>query len=153
KYMLFMARGYELLRAGGRLAFVVPNSWLGIKSGAAIRALLLKENALREITVFHSPVFEDPSVEVVTFLAEKEGPAKEISILPRRGAERRSVSIPALECLQVEDYSIPLHWDGAAADFFDLIRRDAIMLGAAESPFPPYIALQAYAEGLGTPPQ
>ncbi len=156
KYLLFMARGFDLLRRGGRLSLVVPNSWLGIASGEAVRRKLLEHGSLLEVTAFTGPVFEDPSVEVVTFLAEKEAGAGTIVInhkaaLPN--AAPHKAELPLTYCRNNRSSVIPLLWRPELARIFSALDEDTAQLGSDESPVRPLIALQAYARGKGTPPQ
>jgi len=158
KYLAFMARGYQLLRKGGELSFVVPNSWLGIESGSALRRFLLGEGALHSLVVYDCPVFDEPSVEAVTFAATREGLHKFISIERRASLEdshgrSTTVKVPISECLKTPSASISINWSPSGAEIIDLMQANSCALGAEDSNFVPMIALQAYARGKGFPAQ
>lgn len=52
KYQLFIERAIQLLRAGGRLGYIVPNKFLTLKSGEVLRELLAASGYLRELVHF-----------------------------------------------------------------------------------------------------
>ena len=155
KYLAFMARGYELLSPAGRMCMVVPNAWLGINGGSALRRHLLQERALAEVIVFERQVFPEARVEAVVFCAEKG--AQHGEILVQRAADAAapagfSFRISASRCLKSADARIPAIWSERAEPLFELL--DACpRLGDPGSPYMPLIALQAYAVGKGSPPQ
>ncbi len=157
KYMLFMARGFQLLNPQGVLSLVVPNSWLGIHSGKAIRNLFLSERCLDNVTVFSKPIFEDLGVEVVTFRVDKSHKKTEITIVQSQEitpSEKDSFfGLPYQVCEATPDMQIPVGWKPEVRAVLDKIHKNALLLGSADSPFLPMIALQAYAEGKGEPPQ
>src|SRR5690606_19468235 len=69
KYMLFMAAAVTAAADGGVISMIVPNSWLGIRSAARIRTLLLQTGSLHAVTHFKQRVFRNASVEPVSFTA------------------------------------------------------------------------------------
>jgi len=52
KYSLFIERGLSLLKAAGRLGFIVPHKFFVLKSGQTLRRLLSSGHHLREIVHF-----------------------------------------------------------------------------------------------------
>jgi type I restriction-modification system DNA methylase subunit len=52
KYALFVERSLTLLRAGGRLGVIVPNKFMTIKSGRALRQLITSAKYLSELVHF-----------------------------------------------------------------------------------------------------
>lgn len=160
KYMLFMARSYELLRKGGVCSFIVPNSWLGIRSGRALRQKLLSEGALTEIEVLEFAAFEDVSVEAVIFRCRKPTDCSETRVVkvhhvddPPAFAVRRSVEVPLDVCRGMPGFTIPVNWDTDTANLVTAVRERCLPLGELNEKFTPLIALQAYATGKGDPPQ
>ncbi|MBN8551093.1 MAG: N-6 DNA methylase, partial [Deltaproteobacteria bacterium] len=155
KYLAFIALGFRLLRTGGALSYIVPNAWLGIKSAAKLRSLLLEERALEAITVYDFPVFNDPSVEAVVFKLRKSRPSERITILHRKSYEQSGPVrlMPIEECLADPQRRISILWDENLSPIIKILRSHALTLGSLTSPFVPMIALQAYAEGKGDPPQ
>ncbi len=161
KYMLFMARSYELLKEGGLCSFIVPNSWMGIRSGRSLRQMLLSEGALSEIEVLDFPAFEDVSVETVIFRCRKPNAdsdgAKTIRIehltdSPELGV-KHFVEMPTEVCINTPGLTIPLNWDTEASKIVAIVKEHCIALGELKNKLLPLIALQAYATGKGDPPQ
>jgi len=156
KYLLFIARGFELLRDGGVLAYVVPNSWLGISSARAVRKRLVSSGSLCEIHGYSGRVFDTPGVEVVTLVASKNAGRQEFLLFnaaPNTTSNSTPSAVPYSSIRPEDDWIIPLRWEPKIREFLDIVRANSIRLGSGDSPFIPLIALQAYAKGKGTPPQ
>ncbi|RMD87860.1 MAG: hypothetical protein D6808_00740 [Candidatus Dadabacteria bacterium] len=157
KYMAFMAKAFSLLREGGVCSLIVPNSWLGIKSGEKLREFFLNNSALHSISTFKTPVFEDPGLEAVVYTAIKGKPQKniKISIFDSHYSFLRLHTFnatPAL-CLKRPGKTIPLIWADGLETALSSIHASTIPLSSTDSPFLPKIALQPYAAGKGEPPQ
>lgn len=152
KYLAFMALGFALLKPKGRLSFVVPNSWLGIRSGTALRKKFLEARALKQIRVLDSRAFAEPSVEPVTFILQKDAQAETFTVL-RCANDRNARNISVSACLQDREFKIPTLWSERAQRVLDKLYGHSTLVGDKSSPFLPLIALQAYAVGKGTPPQ
>lgn len=154
KYMLFIARGRELLAEKGRLSMIVPNSWLGIKSGSSLRKLFLEEDSLRSLYLFEEPIFTEPGVEAVIFSVSRAGADQHIAIEKYISSDylESSYQLPVKECMQLHDNVIPLHWSPSIANVFQTLRQQSSPLHE-RSTLEPLIALQAYATGKGTPVQ
>lgn len=154
KYLLFMARGYELLCSGGQLGFVVPNSWLAISNATALRRRLVHDGGLVEICDFSELLFETAGVEVVTVVAQKKGRRTHITIKHKSSATsapQQAFEFPTPACSS--DCQIPLRWSTRSEALLAQIEGQSIPLGSAASPVIPRIALQAYSTGKGSPPQ
>lgn len=156
KFLAFIAMSYGRLAPKGVLSFVVPNSWLGIRSAISLRRLLLEDGALTQIISFDRPLFPDPSVEAVIFTAQKSA-AHDSIVLRKCSApgcqEDWKRELPVSYCLKDPQCRIPLLWTAKSAEIVDQIRDRSFSLGSDRSPFIPAIALQAYAAGKGTPRQ
>jgi len=157
KYLAFMARGYRLLNSSGIMSFIVPNAWLGIRGGAALRKLFLLDKSLHSITVFRCRVFEEPGVEAVIFKVDKGQKNNYIKIRHAdsiaEDAAAKQVKLPVIVCKKSPDFQIPLNWSKETRSVLDQIEAGGSRLGDPTSPFIPAIALQAYAVGKGNPPQ
>lgn len=156
KYLSFIARGYELLNPRGKLAFVVPNAWLGIKSALPIRKKLLEDQSLAEIIVYTEAVFETANVEATLFLADKARSYSKVKLTKRilpQSDDSSSAFIPVSTCKNNPDCTIPVHWSEKINSLMQSIAAKSYLLGDASSPVQPFIALQAYAQGKGEPPQ
>ena len=95
-YFLFFEAGLDLLRPGGQVSFITPNSWLKSAAGRALRAQLSANHSVRKIVDFEGhQVF--PSVTTYTAIArvEKGGRSRQIdaakavverdAVVPRNG--------------------------------------------------------------------
>jgi hypothetical protein len=61
-YVLFMERGIEMLENGGKLGFIVPDSFLLGRYYSKIRRYILESTAIQTIAHITSPVFKNVSV-------------------------------------------------------------------------------------------
>ena len=147
----------ELLKNGGSLSFIVPNSWLGIREAGALRKYLLKQGAIQEIVYYNFPVFEDPGVEAVRLLARKAVMLPSFSVSVTEDAEESRISSKATliseEILNCPDAIIPIFVSAESLAVLKTIRSRTLRLDHPDSPFHALIALQAYATGKGSPPQ
>lgn len=155
KYMLFLARCYELLSARGSLSFVVPNAWLGIDGGARLRERLMADRAVHSIITFEERVFPNASVEPVVVTLQRGGASSKFHIIHRRAVDESPHQVITLDYTR---WTAPLSRISLRANTqanltLDKIALGSTPLGSAQSPFEPKIALQAYAVGKGTPPQ
>jgi type I restriction-modification system DNA methylase subunit len=69
-YALFVERALQLLKPGGFLGFILPNTWLTIDSLASLRKLLLEGTANLTIINCDDAIFDDASVDTA-LLAKK----------------------------------------------------------------------------------
>ncbi len=70
-YALFIERAFELLRDGGYLAFIVPNTWLTIQTHKALRMLLANNTSSLKIVNVFDKVFPDAAVDVSLVVCQK----------------------------------------------------------------------------------
>ena len=157
KYMLFMARAHALLKSGGVCSFIVPNSWLGIRSAKALRQMFLAEGALTDIEVLDFDPFSAPSVETVIFRVQKGEKSPSINVrhvLKREDlGDREGAALPTETCLKTPGLTIPLTWSNDAEKLLKALSRGCTPLRKFTDLFNPLIALQVYAAGKGSPPQ
>ena len=157
KYLLFMAQAYTKMLPGDRLSFIVPNAWLGIRAGQKLRSLLLESKSLLNVHSFLKKPFDNASVEVVSFLIEKEAGITDISVCTFDSigttTPAESSRIPVSTCTQHLQGRIPLCWAADASTLLADLTKKCFPLDSQTSPFRPAIALQAYAFGKGNPPQ
>ncbi|KXB05961.1 hypothetical protein AKJ51_04420, partial [candidate division MSBL1 archaeon SCGC-AAA382A20] len=73
-YALFIEKAYNLLKSGGRMGYINPYSWMGNSSFKPLRTLILKNTAIKEITLLPNDIFEDPDTESSIFLFSKDQP-------------------------------------------------------------------------------
>ena len=75
-YALFIERSYRMLRTGGRLGFIVPNTWLTIISFEPLRRFLLEQTADLQIINVYGRVFDEASVDCCLLLFTKGSPTE-----------------------------------------------------------------------------
>lgn len=85
-YSIFIERGLQLLRDGGYLAFIVPNTWLTIQTHSSLRILLARETSSLKIVNVFDKVFPDASVDVSLVVCQK-GSGSKLEILELRDGE------------------------------------------------------------------
>ena len=162
KYLLFMAKGYQLLNPAGFLSFIVPNSWLAIKSAKKIRELFIKNEALKSITVVDYPAFGNVGVETVIFTIKKNSQSNSYSENSKFIKIKKinkvheiisSSDVPYEYSKNSKSFLIPTIWNNEAEKILEKVFNQSFLLQDEESPFVSMIALQAYMEGRGTPKQ
>jgi tRNA1(Val) A37 N6-methylase TrmN6 len=70
-YGYFIVKAGLLLKTGGRLAFIVSDTWMNMDFGAAIKNYLLRNFRIRAIVSFDRRVFPEVLVRAVLLLCEK----------------------------------------------------------------------------------
>ncbi len=155
KYILFTWRAYQLLKFGGRLAFVIPNSWLGIDDARALRELLITTRSLDLVEILDRNTFSQ-GVEAVTLYLTKtseEAKSKRKRFAIKNQNRATIYEIEFDQVLQDSNFRFDTPPQNALSPKIKEMQRHRITLGSKESPVIPMIALQAYATGKGTPPQ
>ncbi len=153
KYILFIIRSLHLLNPCGILSFIVPNAWLGIKSGELLRKHLLKEGYLRRVQIFHYRVFKDPSVEpVIVTIQNTKSTSCFFHITHLYKEKNYSTRILFKDCLRHVSAVIPLASENNSSKILQKIEKSSKRL-IEFGLFEPRIALQAYAKGKGNPIQ
>jgi hypothetical protein len=72
-YVCFVERGLDMLRTGGRLAFVLPSAWLGGPAYATLRRRVLAEQVER-VVLLPFDVFGDAYVDTMVLVAARGAP-------------------------------------------------------------------------------
>ena len=110
-YVYFYARGLELLRPGGVLAFISSNKFMRARYGAGVRDLLASQSTLRQVIDFGDlPVFEATAYPCIV-LTRKAAPdghqaqvlgVRDAGTIARLGEEvpRQSWSLPQAALLR-----------------------------------------------------
>jgi methylase of polypeptide subunit release factors len=83
KYHLFIERGFELLRQGGVLGFIVPHKFMTIQSGSAMRKYLGENRLVQRIVHFGTcQVFKGRSTYTcILVLSDRHEPSFEIGFV------------------------------------------------------------------------
>lgn len=70
-YTLFLEQAYKLLRTGGYLGFIIPNTWLTTSSFSPVRQFVLDNSNDVEIINIHDKIFADANVDTCLLLLKK----------------------------------------------------------------------------------
>ena len=90
-YVLFVERGYSLLKPSGEFGFILPNKWFKGQFGRPLRSMLTRKRAVREIVDWRGyyTIFYSGGTGPVTYVA--------LLFLSRKpNAEFRYVAFPSL---------------------------------------------------------
>jgi hypothetical protein len=151
-YALFIERSYRMLRDGGRLGFIVPNTWLTIISFEPLRRFLLENTANLQIINVYGRVFDEAHVDCCLLLFTKGSPTE--------------VTAGEMHDLQIENFAPRAPQDlasvGTAIINISLFKYPEALeiinkINATSYPLKKYATVKtgfvAYEVGKGTPPQ
>ncbi|MFZ4454843.1 MAG: Eco57I restriction-modification methylase domain-containing protein [Bacteroidales bacterium] len=79
-YCLFVEKGFNLLRAGGVISFIMPNKWLQAGYGKSLREYFLKYELNQLIDFGDIQIFEGATTYPCIFVSRKESPKKEFTV-------------------------------------------------------------------------
>jgi hypothetical protein len=152
-YLLFIERGMHLIKNGGYLSFIVPNSFIGIESAAKCREYLVKSTELSSVVNLLGSTFKGATVEAAVFCARKAIPSgHEVcvgNISQPRDLELPLVKVPQSEWLKTPAVIFDLKSDAADRR---LLAKLSTLPKLSES-YDARAGLQAYERGKGTPKQ
>jgi hypothetical protein len=80
-YCIFTEQGYNLLKKGGFLSFIMPNKWMVASYGKPLRKFLLKSGLLQVINFGDVQFFEEATTYVCIFVAQKGVFFKDVEVL------------------------------------------------------------------------
>jgi len=75
-YLLFIEQGLRVLKVGGLLGFITPDTYLNLRFTQSLRTLLLKNSRMKEIVSLPSKVFSGATVDTTLLFTEKASSAK-----------------------------------------------------------------------------
>lgn len=70
-YLMFVERGIKLLKKGGIIGFILPDTLLNLGFTQPVRELLLRNSRLQELISLPSKVFAGATVDTIILLSEK----------------------------------------------------------------------------------
>jgi len=79
-YVLFVERGFSLLKPRGVISYIMPNKWIQAGYGKALRNFMLKYELRQLIDFGDIQIFDGATTYPCIFVARKAVPASEISI-------------------------------------------------------------------------
>lgn len=157
KYLLFFAAALRRLQDDGMLAFLIPNSWLGIRSARRFRQTLLRSGHLTSIDTFKERIFPQRGVEAMIVTAQKQHSTSFVTRTFPSIYTTVPTTTATLSCKELlENDSEARIPTGFSSDLLLLQKRflkETIPLKDSSLSVSPKIALQVYATGKGIPPQ
>ncbi len=79
-YILFVEKGFQILKETGKIAYIMPNKWLQAGYGKPLREFFLSQNLKRLIDFGDLQIFDGATTYPCIFIAEQSKPSKEILI-------------------------------------------------------------------------
>ena len=73
-YILFVERATHLMKQGGVLGYIIPNTWLLNLKSSSVRKYILKQVQIKEIVNYANPVFVDAVVDTQILIFENSAP-------------------------------------------------------------------------------
>lgn len=80
-YCLFAERGYDLLKDGGALSYIMPNKWLIADYGKLLRQFFSNKNLTQLLNFGDVQFFADATTNVLIFVAEKTPKGETLAVL------------------------------------------------------------------------
>ncbi len=80
-YCLFAERGYDLLKDGGALSYIMPNKWLIADYGKLLRQFFSNKNLTQLLNFGDIQFFADATTNVLIFVAEKTPKGETLAVL------------------------------------------------------------------------
>lgn len=71
-YLLFIEKGLKLLKRGGELGFIIPDTLLNLGFTASSRKYILQNSNLSEVVLLPSNVFSGATVDTIILLSQKQ---------------------------------------------------------------------------------
>lgn len=79
-YVYFIEKGTKLLKPGGVLSYIVPDSWLNSSNFSRVRNSLFNEWSTAEVSIFDYKVFRDANIENTVFFTKNIKSSKSVEI-------------------------------------------------------------------------
>lgn len=85
-YVLFVEKGFEILKPSGVISFIMPNKWLQAGYGQPLRKYFLKKRIVQLIDFGDIQIFQGATTYPLIFIAENAAPTKEFNIAVLKSA-------------------------------------------------------------------
>jgi hypothetical protein len=96
-YVYFYQLGLRLLRARGRMGYIVTNKWMRAGYGEPLRAYFGEQRALERVVDFgHAPIFEDADVFPCILVLQKPAPADHLPLAGPAASDGEAPERPVL---------------------------------------------------------
>jgi hypothetical protein len=151
-YLLFVEKGFSLLKDTGQFGYIIPNNWLTLETASKFREFILSKTRSLSIVNSRDKVFESASVDTSILIFGKTGKA-DVSIFELENHEIRPVhkSTPDVYLnLDGHIISYESHKSEGSDKLLGKISHQGILLKAIAEV---RNGIQAYTVGEGTPVQ
>ncbi|MDL5512889.1 N-6 DNA methylase [Arenibacter sp. M-2] len=85
-YVLFVEKGFEILKPSGVISFIMPNKWLQAGYGQPLRKYFLKKRIVQLIDFGDIQIFQGATTYPLIFIAENAAPTKKFNIAVLKSA-------------------------------------------------------------------
>ncbi len=147
-FLLFIEKGYDLLKENGAFGFIIPNNWLTINSFSKLREFLLKNIADLKIINAIESVFNQASVDTCLLLFRKEKPTN-VEVGELRSNENPILTKHSAEDFYKNEFVINISQKEDAIKS-NINLKNTIELGTISEVS---TGLKSYQVGKGNPPQ
>ena len=79
-YCLFVERGFEILKKGGLISFIMPNKWMQAGYGKPLREFILEHELIQLIDFGDIQIFEGATTYPCIFISRKSSPKNEVTV-------------------------------------------------------------------------
>lgn len=76
-FHLFIQRGIDLMRQGGKFGYIIPSPWLTLQYTSRLRQYILEHSSVKELVIFSHQVFQDADVHTCLLMLEKSTAKKD----------------------------------------------------------------------------
>lgn len=151
-YVLFIEKGYDLLKEKGMLGYILPNKFFNADYGKGIRNFLIEKKAIRKILDFKDyQVFENATTYTcLLFLSKKEN--RDVVYCTPQDNKKLETGIldeESLSCSNQEQPKSDLTWslsDKTTSEIFNKLNKIEIKLGDVCSKL--FVGLQTSADPI-----
>ncbi|WP_436863713.1 Eco57I restriction-modification methylase domain-containing protein [Mammaliicoccus sciuri] len=78
-YLYFLIKSLDVLKPGGRLVVIIPNTWLSSDYGVSVQSYILENYSLLKVVNFEKKVFKDVDVDVSIFVIDNTPPTEALT--------------------------------------------------------------------------
>lgn len=153
-FVLFIEKAIKLLKNGGYLGFIVPNSLLQLSSISKLRQYILNNTSVKEIVNLCGYSFEGVNVETVILVLKKGNVTNDIKVLDlyeeKDLSSKEYKKINAGDWICNANYEFNIFLSNKEEFLLDKILSNSSFL---EKNYDVKAGLQAYEKGKGNPKQ
>ncbi|MBW1810082.1 MAG: N-6 DNA methylase [Deltaproteobacteria bacterium] len=109
-YRLFLERSLEVLKPGGRLAFVLPFSFMMDRTAAPLRAYMLRSGWVKRVEIYpeSSKVFEEVGQSIVLLQATKQAHSPASVVIADGAAKSPDYRVSVDELASLDEQLVPI---------------------------------------------